>query len=187
MYKNHDQKASPLNAQFTSNSVVNKSTYSFDDKRFTRRNLVSLLIASELENPDITSHSQNHVIFSRLLFLDGSFQQAETYSIYRVCKNLTIYRVSFTSLPLQWNSVIPHLWKILYCTCMVINTYMTPVMKKKNFNKICGFQKLFFRKISKHHIWPWICLGHNLNMPSHHFRYFFYDATWLYSSLKDKE
>ena len=126
------------------NLVVHKSTCSFDDKRITWRNLVSLLIAFELENPDITSHSQNHVIFLRLLFLDGSLQQAETYSIYRSCKNLTIYKVIFTSLLLQWNSVIPHLWKILYCTCMVINTYMTPVMKKKIFNKICRFQKLFF-------------------------------------------
>ena len=163
---------------------MHKSTCSLDDLRITWRNLVSLLIALGLENPDMISHSQNHVIFSRLLFLDGSFQQAETYSIYRACKNLTIYRVIFTSLLLQWNSVIPHLWKILYCTCMVINTYMTPVMKKKFSTKSVAFKSYFFRKISKHHIWPWICLGHNLNMPSHHFRYFFYDATWLYSSLK---
>ena len=112
------------------NLVVHKSTCSFNDKRITWRNVVSLLIAFGLENHDIISHSQNHVIFSRLLFLDGSFRQAETYSLYRACKNLTIYSFIFTSLLLQWNSVIPHLWMILCCKCMVINTYMVPVMTK---------------------------------------------------------
>ena len=131
------------------NLVVHKSTCSLDGKRITRRNLGSLLIALGLENHDINSHSQNHVIFSRMLFLDGSFQQAETYTVYRACKYLTIFNLIFTSLLLQWNSVILHLWMILCWTCMVINTNMTPVMKKMFSTKSVAFKSYFFVKSQK--------------------------------------
>ena len=128
---------------------MHKSTCSLDGKRITRRNLGSLLIALGLENHDINSHSQNHVIFSCMLFLDGSFQQAETYTVYRACKYLTIFNLIFTSLLLQWNSVIPHLWMILCWTCMVINTNMTPVMKKMFSTKSVAFKSYFFVKSQK--------------------------------------
>ena len=54
--------------------------------------------------------------FGGYLFLDGSYQQAETYAVNRRCSNLAFFNLIFILMLLQWNSVIPYFWMILCCT-----------------------------------------------------------------------
>ena len=85
--------------------------------------------------------------FGSYLFPNGSYQQTETYAVYRACMNLAFYSLIFILMLLQWNSVIPHFWMILCCICMVIDSSMTPV-KKKCFQLKPWFIKSIFS--SKH-------------------------------------
>ena len=68
--------------------------------------------------------------FGGYLFLNGSYQQADTYAVNKRCSNLAFYSLIFISMLLQWNSVIPYFWMILFCKWIVIDTYMTSVTKK---------------------------------------------------------